>query len=176
MHHVPAEAASCTHEHRSVCPAAAARCSNHLPYILNFISMPAHSSALESEPIQIVLNGVPSGRLNEDSDGHIVGSSLWSGGALIERNESRRVPPGSGSVDRDEVDGLLWFAVICFKTALIESRSPQTAACIGVTLLTHKLREHRPELPSPLLLMLSDKDDDVWDLDWCLNWLFAISP
>lgn len=102
------------------------------------------------------------------------GSSLWSGGALIERNESRRVPPGSGSVDRDEVDGLLWFAVVCFKTALIESRRPQTAACIGVTLLTHKLREHRPELPSPLLLTLSDKDDDVWDLDWCLNLSIAL--
>lgn len=132
------EAASYTHEYRSVCHVTVAGCSNHLPYILNFISRPAHRSALESEPIQIVLNGVPSGRLNEDSGGHIVRAPYEVGGALIERNESRRVPPGSGSVDRDEVDGLLWFAVVCFKS-LIENRRPQTAACIAVTLLTHEL-------------------------------------
>lgn len=68
-------------------------------------------------PIRIMLNGVSSCRLNEDSGGHIVRASYEAGALLIERNESCRVPPGGSLADRDEVDGLLWSAVVCFKSS-----------------------------------------------------------
>lgn len=168
MHNV-----SVTHTHiRTILSVHSLWAASAIIHTIYWISYPEWPTApCWNQPDTNHVEWVSSCRLNEDSGGHIVRAPYEVGAVLIERNESCRVPPGGSLADRDEVDGLLWSAVVCFKSSSDWKQTSWVCRLHCHNTANHKLRKQRPELPSPLMLTLSDKDDLVQVVDWCFSGL-----